>query len=115
MHLPVLVLALAKACVSQMDAQTIQFMLVVHFTLSDSMDDRIRINSHDTTKTNLVLVETSGHVDDLTDTLHLNVIVELIPEFLEGLLEINLVGVDMGEEEIASLRFLEDLINWPIE
>ena len=54
------------------------------------MNDRVRIDAHNAAEPNLVLVESRTHVHDLTHTVNLDVIIELIPELCEGLLKINL-------------------------
>lgn len=90
-------------------------MLVVHFTLSYSMNYGIGIDSKNSTNPDWMIIETSSHVNDFANAPHFKVVLILDPKLLERLFEINLFGVEMLKEEVTSFTLLEDLMDRPLK
>ena len=75
----------------------------------------IGVYSHYSTNTNWIIVKTCFQGHDFGDTLHLEVVVELGPELLEGLPKVYPIRMDVLEEEVTALGLVKDFLDRPVE
>ena len=114
-HLTVAVLAFDEARIRQVNSNAVQLLFFVHFSLSDAVNDRVRINTEHSSDEHRLIIVSWSHAHDLADALHLQVVFEFSAQLLKSFPEVYSVRIHMLEEKVTALCLVKNLVHRPIE
>jgi hypothetical protein len=114
-HHSIAVFSLNETRIRQMNAHAVQLLLLVHLSLSYTVNNWIRIDTKHTSNEDGLIIVSYFQTHDLTYALDFQIIFELSAQLLKGFTKINSVRINVLEEKVTCFGLIENFMYRSVE